>query len=60
MNRKTLFVDRRNGFISSEDEICRGFVDGLVEGRIGMQMRSEEVLNGGGIIRENVLCAMLR
>ena len=32
----------------------------MVEGRIGVQVRSEEVLNAGGIIREGVLCAMLR
>ena len=35
-------------------------VDGVVDGRIGVQVRSEEVLNDGGIIREGVLCAMLR
>ena len=28
--------------------------------RIGVQVRNEEVLNDGGIIREGVLCAMLR
>ena len=33
-------------------------VDGLVEGRIGVQVRSEEVLNDGGI-RKSVMCAML-
>ena len=46
--------------ISSEDEICRGPVDGLVKERNGVQVRSEEVFNDDGIIRENVLCAMLR
>ena len=35
-------------------------VDGLVEGRIGVHMTSEEVLDDGGIIRECVLCVMLR
>ena len=30
-------------------------IDGLVEGRIGVQMRSEEVLNDGVINREGVL-----
>ena len=42
--------------MSSEDEICRGPVDGLVEAGIGVQVRSEEVLNDGGIIGEGVLC----
>ena len=33
---------------------------GLVEGRIGVQVRGEEVFDDGGIIRAGVLCAMLR
>ena len=34
---------------SVEDAFCRGPVDGLVEGQIGVQVRSGEVLNDGGM-----------
>ena len=60
MEPKDTFIGSSQRQISSEDEICRSPVDGLVEGRIGVQVRNEEVLNDGGIIREGVLCAMLR
>ena len=42
------------------NSFCSGPVDGLVEGRIRVQVRSEEMLNDGGIMGESVLCAMLR
>ena len=60
MNRKTLFVDRRSGSSRQEDEICKGSVENLVERRMGVQLKDGDMLSDGGIIRESVLCAMLR
>ena len=57
---KDTFCRSSQWVISPQDEICRGPVDGLVEGRIGVQVKGDEVLSDGGIIREGVLCDMLR
>ena len=58
-NRKTHLLDSRNG--KSHHKMKSSEVPlNLVETRNGVQMRNEEMLNDGGIIRENELYAMLR
>ena len=57
---KLTFHGSSQGFVSSGSEVCISFVDGVVEDKIGVLVKSVEVRCEEGNNNEGEECAMVR